>query len=108
MRKKEISSVLSAIVLIVYAVVWIISFIFYQMNIDRGKGMATILFVLRSVLQVFVYVVLLYGAWKIRGGFIYKTVILIVTLWLIFCAVAQFIPGIEIQTLQNPILLFER
>lgn len=88
------ASVLSGIVLIVYAIVWIISFISNIAGTVTGSGFSSAIGVVMTVMQIFVYIVLLYNAWQMKGGFIYKLIIILVTLWLIFCAVSVYIPGL--------------
>lgn len=94
MSRKGLDSVLSAIVLVAYAVVWIIGFIMNATGTSASGGFAGAIGIVKTIMQVFVYVVLLYNAWQIRGGLIYKIIIAVVTVWLIFCAVSVHIPAI--------------
>lgn len=99
MDNKTLDRKLSAIVLVVYAVVWIMYFIFANYDFMNNENFSLFMNIITALMQVFVYIVLFYNAWQVNGGMIYKILIAGVTLWLIFCVVARFIPSLNIDHL---------
>lgn len=95
-RRKELDKTISAIVLILYAVVWLIQFIVaMSQGGNPSNSVVTALSVIRNIIQVAVVIVLLYNAWGWSGNLIYRIVMLAIAAWLILCMFAPYIPGLE-------------
>ena len=89
--KKEIDKGMSAIVLIGLAVVWLIYLLVTQISPQLAFGIG----IAKTVMLSLTYLVLLYNAWGWSENIIIRILFIAVTAFLIFCAVAQYIPGFE-------------
>lgn len=89
--KREIDKPISALVLIALAVVWLIYFIVTQVSPELSFGIA----IAKNVILCLTYLVLLYNAWGWSENIIIRIVFLVITAFLIFCVVAQYIPNIN-------------
>lgn len=81
MNKKELDKGLSALVLIGFAVIWIIRLC---MGNDVSAGVERGMDIAMSVMLILTYLVLLYNAWGSTGNLIFKLVYLVVAAFLIF------------------------
>ena len=101
MNKKELDKGLSALVLIGFAVIWIIRLCMgndVSAGVERGMDIAV------SVMLILTYLVLLYNAWGSTGNLIFKLVYLVVAAFLIFFVVAGWIP--ELGNVKIPAIGF--
>ncbi len=89
--KKEFDKPMSAIVLIGLAVVWLIYFLVTQFSPQLAFGIG----IAKTVMLCITYLVLLYNAWGWSENIIIRIVFIAITAFLVFCAIAQYIPGIE-------------
>ena len=89
--KREIDKPISALVLIALAIVWLIYFIVTQVSPELSFGIG----IAKNVILCLTYLVLLYNAWGWSENFLVRIVFLVITAFLIFCVVAQYIPNIK-------------
>lgn len=101
MDKKELDKGLSALVLIGFAVIWIIRLCMgnnVSESVDNGMSIAM------SVMLILTYLVLLYNAWGSTKSLILKLVFLVIAAFLIFFVVAGWIP--ELGNVKIPAIGF--
>lgn len=101
MEKREIDKFLSALVLIGFAVIWIIRLCMgtdVSDNVDKGMSIAM------SVMLILTYLVLLYNAWGSSSSFILKIVYAVIAGFLIFFVIAGWIP--ELGNVKIPAIGF--
>ncbi|MBQ8373953.1 MAG: hypothetical protein IJX98_00060 [Clostridia bacterium] len=100
--KKEIDKIISALVLLGFAALWIIRLCLGDsVNDDVKYGMS----IAMNVMLILTYLVLLYNAWGAFDSFLFKLVFLVIAAFLILCVVAGWIPAVK-EFLQLPAIGF--
>ena len=93
--KKELDKGMAALVLAGLAVVWLI----YLLVAEFSPGLTFGVGIAKTVILCLPYLVLLYNAWGWSDKLIFRILFLITTAFLIFCAIAPYIPGIDMGNL---------
>lgn len=95
--KKELDKSLSALVLVAYAALWALYWIVGSVA-GAPDGLILAIGIIRDVALCLMYFIVLYNALGWSGNFIVKIVFIVIALFLIFCAVAKYIP---VESIQN-------
>ena len=90
--KKEIDKIISALVLLGFAAIWIVRLCLGD-TISEPVN-ANISFAM-NVMLILTYLVLLYNAWGAFDSFLFKIIFLVIAAFLILCVVAGWIPAVK-------------
>ena len=90
--KKEFDKTISALVLIGFAVIWIIRFALGEaITPAANQGMS----IAMNVMLICTYFVLAYNAWDALDSFLFKIIFAVIAGFLILCVVAGWVPAIR-------------
>lgn len=92
MEKKALDKFLSAVVLIAFAVIWLIYLCVAQID----PTVASYIGIAKNVMLVLTYLVLLYNALGFSKNIIIRLVFVAIAGFLIFCVIAQYIPALNL------------
>ena len=90
--KRELDKVISALVLLGFAAIWIIRLC---LGNDVSTGVNEGISIAMNVMLIATYLVLLYNAWGAFDSFLFKLIFLAISAFLILCVVAGWIPAVK-------------
>jgi hypothetical protein len=100
--KKEFDKIVSALVLIGFAVIWIVRLCLgSSISESAANGMS----VAMNVMLICTYFVLFYNAWGAIDSGLFKIIFLVIAAFLILCVVAGWIPAVK-ELLKLPTIGF--